>query len=91
MCQWNDKNKIDQWDSSYPNSEIIKADIKASTYYIAEINNKIIGGINIDQNQDPTYLKISWQDKSNSFSSPPISSKRRVLGRKYWKKINVIY
>ena len=61
------KNKIDQWDSSYPNSEIIKSDILASTYYVAEINNKIIGGINIDQNQDPTYLKIFWEDKSNSF------------------------
>ena len=61
------KNKIDQWDSSYPNSEIIKADILASTYYVAEINNNIIGGINIDQNQDPTYLKISWEDNSNSF------------------------
>ncbi len=61
------KNKIDQWDSSYPNSEIIKTDIAASTYYIAEINKKIIGGINIDQNQDPTYLKISWKDKSNCF------------------------
>ena len=61
------KNNIDQWDASYPNSEIIKVDIAASTYYIAEINKKIIGGINIDQNQDPTYLKISWKDKSNSF------------------------
>ena len=56
------KHNIDQWDSSYPNSEIIKTDIAASTYYIAEINKKIIGGINIDQNQDPTYLKISWED-----------------------------
>ena len=61
------KNGIDQWDESYPNIEIIQEDLRANTYYVAEINSQIIGGINIDRNQDPTYLNISWQDKSNSF------------------------
>ena len=61
------KNGIDQWDASYPNSQTITEDIKSRTYYVAEINSQIIGGINIDRNQDPTYLDISWKDKSNSF------------------------
>ena len=61
------KNGIDQWDESYPNIEIIQEDLRANTYYVAEINSQIIGGINIDRNQDPTYLNISWQDKSNLF------------------------
>jgi len=61
------KNGITQWDTSYPNSDIILADLKARTYYIAEENGEIIGGINIDDKQDPTYLAIDWKDKSNQF------------------------
>ena len=45
------ENNIDQWDNTYPNSEIILNDIKAKTYFIAEVNGKIIGGVNIDENQ----------------------------------------
>tara|TARA_B110000003_G_scaffold275754_1_gene319348 strand:- start:1699 stop:2202 length:504 start_codon:yes stop_codon:yes gene_type:complete len=61
------ENGIDQWDKTYPNSSVIKEDILAQTYFVAIKNNIIIGGINIDKNQDETYLSISWQDKSNSF------------------------
>ena len=61
------KNGIDQWDSSYPNSEIIQEDIKNGTYFIGEIEGEIVGGINIDNKQDPTYLDIDWEDTSDSF------------------------
>ena len=61
------KNGIDQWDSSYPNVDVIIADLKARTYFVAEENGKIIGGINIDENQDKTYLSIDWADKTNQF------------------------
>ena len=60
-------NGIDQWDDTYPNTEIISQDLEVMTYYVAEIEGEIIGGINIDQNQDETYLAIDWKDKSNSF------------------------
>ena len=61
------KNGIDQWDENYPNSDIIREDIKARTYFIAEENGEIIGGINIDENQDKTYLTLHWADKTNQF------------------------
>ena len=67
MCKGMLANGIDQWDDSYPNTEIISQDLEMMTYYIAMFNEKIIGGINIDQNQDKTYLEIDWEDKSNSF------------------------
>ena len=60
-------NSIDQWDETYPNSEIILSDLKARTYFVAEENGEIIGGINIDEKQDPTYLTIDGKDKSNQF------------------------
>ena len=61
------KNNIDQWDETYPNSNVIYEDIKLGSYYICKIDDKIVGGINIDQLQDPTYLDINWKDNSDSF------------------------
>ena len=61
------RDGIDQWDESYPNSEIIASDLEAETYYVLEIKGEIKGGINIDQNQDKTYLGINWEDTSDSF------------------------
>ena len=60
-------NGIYQWDDTYPNTETISQDLKVMTYYVAEIEGTIIGGINIDQNQDKTYLDIDWSDTSNQF------------------------
>ena len=61
------ENDIDQWDESYPNKQIITMDIKAKTYFVVEKDGKIIAGINIDKNQDPTYLNIKWKDTENLF------------------------
>ena len=58
---------INQWDSTYPNKQIILNDIKYSTFFVVEINKEIVAGINIDKNQDNTYKSIKWYDKSNSF------------------------
>jgi len=76
------KNGIDQWDSSYPNSEIITSDLSAETYYVAEIKEEIIGGINIDKNQDKTYLDINWQDTSDSF----LVVHRLAVKEDFWNK-----
>jgi ribosomal protein S18 acetylase RimI-like enzyme len=60
-------NGIDQWDESYPNTEVIIEDLIAQTYFVAIENEIIIAGINIDQNQDDTYLALDWKDKKNQF------------------------
>jgi len=60
-------NGIDQWDESYPNTEVIMEDLIAQTYFVAIENEIIIAGINIDQNQDDTYLALDWEDKKNQF------------------------
>ena len=61
------KNGIDQWDDTYPNTDIINEDLNVGTYYVAEIDGTITGGVNIDKNQDDTYLALDWEDKSDSF------------------------
>ena len=75
------KNGIDQWDSTYPNVQVILNDIKDDTYYIIEKEN-IIGGLTIDKNQDPTYLDIKWEDQENKF----LSVHRLAVKEKYWGK-----
>ena len=75
-------NGIDQWDETYPNAEVIMEDLIAQTYFVAEENSIIIGGINIDQNQDKTYLEIDWEDESNSF----LVVHRLGVKEEYWDK-----
>ena len=76
------KNGIDQWDDTYPNTEVITKDLEKQSYYVAEIDGEIIGGINIDQNQDKTYLDIDWKDKSNSF----LVVHRLGVKEEFWEK-----
>jgi len=75
-------NNIDQWDATYPNSGVIIEDLIAQTYFVAIENNIIIGGINIDQNQDKTYLEIDWEDKSDSF----LVVHRLAVKEEFWNK-----
>ena len=76
------KNGIDQWDETYPNDEIIIEDLNVGTYYVAEMNETIIGGINIDKNQDDTYLSLDWKDKSDSF----LVVHRLGVKEEFWNK-----
>ena len=75
-------NGIDQWDDYYPNSDTINEDLNSDTYYVAEIDRVIIGGINIDENQDDTYLDLNWKDKSNSF----LVVHRLAVKEDFWNK-----
>ena len=76
------KNSIDQWDATYPNAGVIMEDLIAQTYFVAEENSIIIGGINIDQNQDKTYLEIDWEDKSDS----SLVVHRLGVKEEFWEK-----
>ena len=76
------KNGIDQWDDTYPNTEVITQDLEKQSYYFAEIEGEIIGGINIDRNQDKTYLEIDWEDTSDSF----LVVHRLGVKEEFWEK-----
>ena len=76
------ENGIDQWDDTYPNTEIINEDLNVGTYYVAEIDGTIIGGVNIDKNQDNTYLTLDWEDKSDSF----LVVHRLGVKEEFWNK-----
>ena len=75
-------NDIDQWDETYPNAGVIIEDLIAQSYFVAIENEIIIGGINIDQNQAPTYLPIDWKDKTNQF----LVVHRLGVMQEFWNK-----
>ena len=75
-------NDIDQWDDTYPDIETINQDLEKQSYYVVEEKGEIIGGINIDQNQDKNYLDIDWEDKSNSF----LVVHRLGVKEEFWNK-----
>jgi ribosomal protein S18 acetylase RimI-like enzyme len=76
------ENGIDQWDDTYPNTEIISEDLNVGTYYVSEMDGAIIGGVNIDKNQDDTYLALDWEDKSDSF----LVVHRLGVKEEFWNK-----
>ena len=85
------ENKIFQWDSSYPNQEVIMCDINSKTYYVATINNKIVGGVNLDKKQDVEYQSINWNDKRNTFLVVHrLAVCKHYWGKKNWQKIDDI-
>ena len=77
------KNGIDQWDDSYPNTEIISEDLNVGTYYVVEMDGTIIGnnktgGINvIDLANIYSCPFIATQDLGKLFDDDSFS----VLGR----------
>jgi GNAT superfamily N-acetyltransferase len=76
------ENGIDQWCDTYPNTEIISEDLNVGTYYVAEMDGTIIGGVNIDKNQDTTYLALDWEDISDSF----LVVHRLGVKEEFWNK-----
>ncbi len=76
------KNGIDQWDDTYPDTQTIAQDLENQTYYVAEEKKVIVGGINIDKNQDLTYLDVNWEDTSNQF----LVVHRLAVKEEFWNK-----
>ena len=52
------KNRIDQWQNGYPNSDTIHTDIKNNSSYILESENKILATAMVSFEEDKTYKNI---------------------------------
>lgn len=60
------KNGIDQWDENYPRIEIIQEDIENQTLFVYTENEKILGLVVLNENQDEEYSEINWLTDSAS-------------------------
>ena len=52
------KNRVDQWQNGYPNSDTIYNDIKKNSSYVLESENKILATAMVSFEEDKTYKKI---------------------------------
>jgi len=57
-------NGIDQWDEDYPDIDSIKNDLKTETLFTYSENDKILGIVVLNENQDEEYAEIKWSTSS---------------------------
>lgn len=56
-----EQNGIYQWTTNYPTLSILQEDLKKGVLYTLQLQNEIIGAINISEEQEDEYQSINWQ------------------------------
>lgn len=56
-----ENNGIYQWTDNYPTISIIESDLRKGVLYTLKNNEKIIGAINISEEQEAEYKLVKWQ------------------------------
>ncbi|WP_157691849.1 GNAT family N-acetyltransferase [Polaribacter sp. KT25b] len=77
-----ENNGIYQWTDNYPSISIIENDLKKDVLYTLKSNEKIIGAINISEEQETEYKLIKWEFNN----SKVLVIHRLVIDPKYQKK-----
>ncbi|MDB5085248.1 MAG: acetyltransferase [Bacilli bacterium] len=55
-------NKVFQWDSQYPNRNIIKSDLENGSLYGIVDNSYFVGAMVLNDEQETEYEKIQWEN-----------------------------
>ena len=77
------KNRVDQWQNGYPNSDTIYNDIKKNSSYVLESENKILATAMVSFEEDKTYKKIyngEWLNSGNYAVIHRIAVSEKVKG-----------
>jgi predicted amidohydrolase/GNAT superfamily N-acetyltransferase len=77
-----ENNGIYQWTDNYPTISIIENDLKKDVLYTLKSNEKIIGAINISEEQEAEYELIKWEFDN----SKVLVIHRLVIDPKHQKK-----
>ncbi|WP_151736655.1 GNAT family N-acetyltransferase ['Paenibacillus yunnanensis' Narsing Rao et al. 2020] len=57
----------DQWDETYPNQEILLADIAAGTLYAYFLDGAVAGILVLDEHQSEQYREIQWPQNEGTY------------------------
>lgn len=71
-----------QWDSQYPNGDIIRDDLEKGCLYGIVEDSNYIGTITINEQQEAEYLTLKWDDTKGKF----LCIHRLVIHPKYQGK-----
>lgn len=55
------KNQLDQWNDDYPTREIIENDILNEDLYIIKSDDRLFGGICLNEDQEEAYQQVDWK------------------------------
>ena len=55
------RSGVYQWDESYPDRDTVRQDIGQGELYIATLAGELVGGVTLNQNEDPEYSQITWR------------------------------
>ena len=53
-------NGIDQWDTDYPNREVILQDLQTQTLFAYREHKEVLGIVVLNESQDEEYAEINW-------------------------------
>ncbi|MFK8038348.1 MAG: GNAT family N-acetyltransferase [Crocinitomicaceae bacterium] len=56
-----EKKGIYQWTDQYPTKSIIESDLQKGVLYMLKYGNKIIGAINLSEEQEKEYQTVKWR------------------------------
>jgi GNAT superfamily N-acetyltransferase len=51
---------IFQWDELYPNPELIEADIRYGSLYLAQESENCLGAVSLNEHQEAAYQQVNW-------------------------------
>jgi ribosomal protein S18 acetylase RimI-like enzyme len=54
------ENDIHQWDYNDPSVQMLQADLKAGTLYVAKDGERILGSVVLDEQKEPEHEDIDW-------------------------------
>jgi ribosomal protein S18 acetylase RimI-like enzyme len=77
-----EKNGIYQWTDNYPTRSIIESDLKKGVLFVLRSNERIIGAINISEEQEIEYQTVSWEFNDSKI----LVIHRLVIDPKYQRK-----
>ncbi len=61
------ENGIYQWGEDYPGPDLLRRDLEKGDLYLLMKEGKIAGAVVLNEEYEPEYNQISWQDRSGKF------------------------
>ena len=61
-----DSKGIRQWDTVYPNREVLEQDISRQSLFVIQDGDIIIGAMVLNEHQEPEYGDMSWEHPAES-------------------------
>jgi GNAT superfamily N-acetyltransferase len=70
-----------QWDSTYPNAQVLEKDIALNQLWVADIEGAITGVAAITTDQEPEYAHVGWDITETAIVTHRLAVSEKYRGR----------